>query len=171
VTTIPGADNLVPSWSRDGQWIYFTSKRGAAPFQLWKVAAKGGAPVQITQHGGLAAVESADGSSLYYSKVEAGGIWRSSTNGGAETRVLDEPAGRAWFNWTMAKNGIYYLSHTANMKVAVKFFDFATNNSTTILSLDKPIGWGLALSPDYRSLLYVESEYAESNIMLVKNFR
>ena len=171
VPTIPGADNLVPSWSRDSQWIYFTSKSGAAPFQLWKVPAKGGKPVRITEHGGLAAAESADGRYIYYSKVEASGVWRASLSGESETRVLDEPNGTAWYDWVLSKNGIYYLSGNANNTVDLKFFDFAGKASSTILNLDKPIGWGIALSPDSRSLLFVESEYEDSSIMLVKNFR
>jgi hypothetical protein len=34
-----------------------------------------------------------------------------------------------------------------------------------------PTGWGLSLAPDGKSLVFVETEFAESNIMLVKNFR
>jgi Tol biopolymer transport system component/DNA-binding winged helix-turn-helix (wHTH) protein len=169
--TIPEADNLVPSWSRDGQWIYFTSKRGGSPFQLWKIAAKGGAPVQITRHGGLAAVESADGRFLYYSKYEADGVWRASMDGANETRVLDEPEGALWFDWTLSSKGIYYLSHATNDRLALKFFDFASNRSSIVLNLDRPIGWGLALSPNEKSLIYVELELEESSIMLVRNFR
>ena len=40
--TIPGSDNLSPSWSRDGKWIYFASKRGAEAFQIWKIPVQGG---------------------------------------------------------------------------------------------------------------------------------
>jgi Tol biopolymer transport system component len=49
--TIPGADNLSPSWSRDGQWIYFASKRGSDPFQLWKMPVHGGPPIKLTRQG------------------------------------------------------------------------------------------------------------------------
>jgi Tol biopolymer transport system component len=171
VPTIPGADNLVPSWSRDGQWIYFTSKSGAAPFQLWKVPAQGGRPVRITEHGGLAAAESADGRYIYYSKVETSGVWRASISGASETRVIDEPSGTAWFDWVLSKSGIYYLSHNANNMAVLKFYDLAGQTSTKILNLDKPIGWGIAQSPDSRSLLFIESEYQDYSIMLVKNFR
>jgi Tol biopolymer transport system component len=170
LTIIPGADNLAPSWSRDGKWIYFSSKQGGAPFQLWKVPFAGGAPVQITKTGGIAAVESADGS-LYYSKYEKGGIWKMPLNGGQESRVLDQPSGNEWFNWALAGKGIYFLNHAELPPTTVNFFDFATHRTVHIATLDKPTGWGLALAPDGKSLLYVEAEFEESNIMLVKNFR
>jgi Tol biopolymer transport system component/DNA-binding winged helix-turn-helix (wHTH) protein len=187
VSTIPGADNLVPSWSRDGKWIYFTSQQGDGPFQLWKVPWKGGSPIQITRTGGLNAVESADGRFLYYSKYETGGVWRMPLNGGQESRVLDQPSGRAWYNWGLTPSGIYFLhpedfsldsrsgsdflNHVEPLKTMVDFFEFASHKTTHISTLDKPTGWGLAVAPDGRSLLYVETEFEESSIMLLKNFR
>jgi Tol biopolymer transport system component len=96
--------NLNPNWSRDGQWIYFHSKHGNGPVQLWKVPFKGGSPVRVTKNGGAYAIESDDGSFLYYSKFESG-IWRMPLNGGDETRVLDQPAGLRWFNWAPAPTG------------------------------------------------------------------
>jgi Tol biopolymer transport system component len=170
VPTRPGADNLTPSWSRDGKWIYFTSKQGDGPFQLWKVPSKGGAPVQITRTGGLSAVESTDGRWLYYSKYESGGVWRMPLDGGQESRVLDQPSGRSWYNWALAKNGIYFLN-TRSSNTTIDFFEFANHRITHIYTLNKPTGWGLAVAPDGNSIIYVEAEFEESNIMLVKNFR
>jgi Tol biopolymer transport system component/DNA-binding winged helix-turn-helix (wHTH) protein len=171
IPTIKGADNLAPSWSRDGKWIYFASKRGGEPFQLWKVAIESGSHVQITRTGGLAAAESADGRFLYYSKYELGGIWRMPLDGGPEERILDRPEGPDWFNWELVRDGIYLLDRVTGPKATLDFFDLATRKLTRLASLDKPVGWGLAVSPDGRSLLCVETDFEESNIMLVKNFR
>jgi hypothetical protein len=41
LTTDP-AEDVVPSWSRDGNWIYFSSKRSGSP-QIWRMPAAGGA--------------------------------------------------------------------------------------------------------------------------------
>ena len=171
VKTIPGADNLAPSWSRDGKWIYFASKQGGAPFQTWKVPCKGGPPVQVTKNGGIGAIESADGLSLYYSKYPTGGVWKMPASGGQETQVLDQPRGGGWFDWALAEKGVYFMKSAKLLEETVNYFDFSTQKTTTVATLDKPIGWGLALAPDGKSLLYVETEFSESSIMLLKNFR
>jgi Tol biopolymer transport system component/DNA-binding winged helix-turn-helix (wHTH) protein len=177
VSTIHGADNLAPSWSRDGKWIYFASKRGGERFQLWKVPFAGGSPVQMTRFGGISAAESPDRRFLYYSKYEADGIWRMPLNGGEEEQISDRPVGPDWFNWVLVRDGIYVLDRTAGSKTSagpkttLDYLDLATRKVTHLTSLDRPVGWGLAISPDGGSLLYVESDFEESNIMLVKNFR
>ena len=61
-----GGNNIAPSWSRDGRWIYYGSRRGG--IQVWKVAVQGGAPIQVTRNGGVIAEESTDGRFLYYGK-------------------------------------------------------------------------------------------------------
>ena len=170
--TIPGADNLTPSWSRDGQWLYFASKRGNEPFQIWKMPLEGRAPpIQVTRNGGLSPVESPDGRFLYYAKYEAGGIWRMPLNGGEETRVLDESGGPGWPNWVLNDRGIYFLRTNKPGRDTVQFLDFASKKIFPIFSLDKGAGWGLSISRDAKSLFYVQSEFAEANLMLVKNFR
>jgi Tol biopolymer transport system component len=41
-------DNVVPSWSRDGKWIYFVSDL-AGSSQIWKHSLDSGAEVQLTK--------------------------------------------------------------------------------------------------------------------------
>jgi len=171
VPTIPGADNLSPSWSRDGNWLYFASKRGNEPFQLWRMPAQGGLPSQLTHNGGISPVESPDGRFLYYSKYEQGGVWRMPLEGGEESQVLSDAGGCDWPNWAVTPNGIYFLRFDKFPRVSIAFFEFATGRTTSLWALDKEPGWGVSVSPDGKSLIYVQDEFAESNIMLVKNFR
>jgi len=170
VTTFPGADNGAPSWSRDGQWIYFYSDREGGRLQLWKVAVNGGPPVQITRNGGVFAAESADGSFLYYSKFDVPGIWKMPLDGGEETYVLDQPEVDS-YSWALVRNGIYFLNQTNPLKPNIEFFEFATGKRILISSLDKSGGFGLTVSPDGRSIVFDQGEFFESTIMLVKNFR
>ena len=169
--TIPGADNLSPTWSPDGKSIYFASKRGSEPFQLWKMPVQGGPPTKLTKNGGISGVESFDGRFLYYSKYEAGGMWRMPLAGGEETQVLEEVRGGSWPNWALTSNGIYFLRFDKSPHATIQFLDFATRKTIPIWTLEKEPGWGLALSRDGKSIVYVQDEFAESNIMLVENFR
>src|SRR5205823_4609331 len=66
LTDDPG-DEVEPSWSRDGHWIYCGSTR-MDRIEVYRIPAGGGALVQITKNGGLHGEESADGKWLYYSK-------------------------------------------------------------------------------------------------------
>jgi hypothetical protein len=90
--------------------------------------------------------------------------------GGEEKRILDRAGEHDWFNWALARNGIYFLDHRGNGAV-LEFFDFETGKTTTVLTSNRPQSVGLAVTADGRSILYVESELEESSIMLVKNFR
>jgi Tol biopolymer transport system component/DNA-binding winged helix-turn-helix (wHTH) protein len=170
--TISGADNLSPSWSRDGKFIYFASKRGDEPFQIWRMPVQGGSLVQLTKHGGISPAESFDGSSLYYSKYEQGGLWRMPLHGDAgETKVLDDLDGGSWPNWALTQDGIYFLRFRKFPEAAIDLLDLHTGKTQDIRVLDKKLGWGLSLSADGKSLIYIQGQYAESNLMMVRNFR
>ena len=69
---LTNAEGDVPSWSRDGRWIYFHSP---ADDQIWKIPASGGHAVPVTRGGGFEAFESADGRYLVYSKSDE--AWES----------------------------------------------------------------------------------------------
>ena len=169
--TFPGADNGGPNWSRDGRWIYFYSDRGGGPLQIWKVQLRGGDPVRVTRNGGVFAAESADGRFLYYAKANVPGIWRMPLEGGEETRILDQPyTDFAWWNWALARNGIYFLNFETKPDVTLAYFEFATRKNIPICTLTTPPGLGVSVSTDGKSILLVQRELAQSNIMLVKNF-
>jgi Tol biopolymer transport system component/DNA-binding winged helix-turn-helix (wHTH) protein len=171
VPTIPGTDNLSPSWSRDGKWLYFASKPGADPFQIWKMPVQGRTPVRLTKNGGISPVESLDGRYLYYCKYETGGVWKMPIEGGDETEVLSDVDGGGWPDWAITSKGIYYMRFGTFPHVSINFFEFATRKSIPIWTLEQEPGWGLSISNDGKSIVYIQNEFAESNIMLVKNFR
>jgi hypothetical protein len=167
------SDESFPSWSRDGRSIYFGSNRGGT-WQVWKLAVESGAPTQVTQNGGIEAFESADGKSVYYAKRGTPGIWRISVEGGEEAQVLDRGM---WGAWALVENGIYMLDATADRGAGIKFFSFAARRLTQIQSLGSasvPLTGGhavLAVSPDASSILYVQLDRVESDLILVENFR
>lgn len=169
--TFPGVNNGAPNWSRDGQWIYFYSGRDKGIYQLWKEPFGGGPPVRVTTNGGVYAIESLDGRFLYYSKYPEPGVWKRALQSGEESHVPVNVC--CWFGWDVARTGIYFLNLDVPPNGRIEFFDFATQQSTPILSLERPASLfgGLALSPDGKFLLYGQNELNESYIMVMKDFR
>jgi Tol biopolymer transport system component len=91
-------------------------------------------------------------------------------DGGEETKILGEvlPCG----GFTLGKEGIYFC--TAPDKQGHKdlsIYDFATGKTRKILTIERQLGLGLAVSPDDRTILYSQLDEAGSDLMLVENFR
>jgi Tol biopolymer transport system component len=161
----------LPSWSKDGKWIYSAS--GINP-NVWKVPAQGGRAIQITKNGAFSARESPDGQYLYYTKSDGPGIWRVPVSGGQETRVIEEFPQHLPDYWDVVDDGIYFADPTTSPYPTIKFLSFATRRKTPVAMLAGPaVAWGggLTVSPDRRSIVYTQSTYSRSEIMLVDNFR
>src|SRR5262249_35422045 len=94
--TRSAANDARPTWSHDGNWIYFVSNRSgdAQPWQVWKIPAGGGDAVQVTRLGGYNAFESKDGKTIYYTKSQSNvaPLWRVPAEGGEERQVIDSVA-------------------------------------------------------------------------------
>jgi len=167
-------ENVIPSWSRDGKWIYYSSTRTGG-MQVWKTPFEGGQAVQVTRHGGFEGFESTDGKIFYYVKGRyIPGIWQIPVSGGEETLVLDHHGAGYWRLWNVVREGIYFVTANVPSQPLIEFFNFATGKVTQVAALNKPISRshpGLAVSPDGRSLLFVQLDQSASDIMLVENFR
>jgi Tol biopolymer transport system component len=135
------------------------------------MAFSGGSPVRLTKNGGIAPEESPDNRYLYYAKYEQGGVWRMPLEGGAEREVLRDIGGGGWADWALRPNGIYYLKYGKYPQVSIALLEFATGNTIPIRNLQKEAGWGLSMSKDGKSIIYIQNEFSESNLMLVRNFR
>lgn len=167
-----------PSWSQDGRWIYFGSTPAGSMPQIWKMPAEGGgnqAAVQVTQNGGLEGFESLDGKTFYFAKgYDSPGIWSIATHGGPETSLI--PAVRPGY-WAVAENGILFLDFAARVAggpVPLKFYKFATGQTAQFGTLDKvtPVKLNtLSVSRDGLRAIWCQMDSAESDLMLVENFR
>ena len=171
----PDADSFLPNWSRDGQWIYFTSNRGESRYQIWRQAVREGAagtspPVQLTRNGGFGAAETADGKMLLYTKPGSQGIWSVPPYGGAETLIWGGPGPDNWSNWAVANEGIYLFTPQTDRSPDIEYVDFRTRRLSHVGRLDKPSFYGLAISPDGRSLLYSQWDRDEHQILVMEHF-
>jgi Tol biopolymer transport system component len=169
IPTIQGADNTVPNWARDGNWIYFSSNRGDEPNQIWKVPNAGGTPVQLTRKGGTWPVEGPDGNVYYSKSFRSDEIWKIPRNGGEESLVLKAPGLDSW-SWTLAAAGIYFITDENKGKGTLFLYDFETRKILTVLPFEKRVVEP-AISTDGRSLVFFQIDQSEKTIMLVNNFR
>jgi len=181
-------DGIQPSWSRDGNWIYFVSGYPASP-QIWKISREGGQPVQVTKGSGALPMESPDGKLLYYGKdLNCLSLWRIPVAGGEEEHVLDIQGG--WSTYTLVGNDIYYIAGTLNRGqgsplASIDSFRPATTAPKHVATIEKPVvsvlpsGDGrsevsplaLSASPDGKFLFYTRQDRETSELMLVENFR
>jgi len=178
-------DNHLPTWSSDGKWIYYTSEDPGG--QLWKIPVQGGQPVQVTQHSGGLAVESADGIELYFlGPTDDNEIWRKRLPDGEERRFAGIPELRAWNDWQVTNKGIYFIAARTQSQPQSKsagsseppydleFFDFSSGHTNTIAKLVlakwKWGASGISVSRDGHAVLYPHTESIRSEIMLVDNF-
>jgi Tol biopolymer transport system component len=170
--TNDASDDIEPSWSHNGHWIYYGSTNRIGNRQIYRLPVGGGSPIRVTNNGGVHAEESKDGRWLYYSKTTDSptSIWRVPAAGGQEIQVLDGLSYST--NFAVGKSGIYFVSGRPQLNVIrIEFYDFATHTRKIISSVDKLYSWGIALSPDERYLLYSVVDRASSNLIFVSSFR
>jgi Tol biopolymer transport system component len=167
--TMEASNEVTPSFSSDGKYIYFASDRTGS-WQAWKQALDGGAARRLTSAGGFAPQESADGRWLYYAKL-SGGVFRMPLAGGAESAVLDLPAG-SWGSWALAGGKVVYATlpgdHGAG-QAELRMLDPESGKTQVISSLPyAPVQWdgSVAVSPDGRFALVAAVRRQGSEIHL-----
>ncbi len=156
-----------PSWSRDGDWLYFCTK----PLGIWKMSSDGGGAVQISGKGDMPQ-ESPDGKFVYYSDGWPSPltIWRIPVGGGVENKILDSVNPSTL--WTIAPDGIYHFSVADDKGHSeLRLYEFTTGKVRELLTIERSLSYGLSISPDGRTILYTQLDEVGSDLMLVENFR
>jgi Tol biopolymer transport system component/DNA-binding winged helix-turn-helix (wHTH) protein len=160
------AQNVTPSWSHDGRSLYYASNRTGA-YQIWKRNLSTGSERQLTQHGGLGPLESYDGTTLYYSILDHGGLWAVSTTGDNERRLLDAPHAGYWGYFAVTESGVYLLDLTP--KATILYYDVERRKLTPVLTMSEtPIGEepGMAASRNGKVLLFAQGDTSSSITMV-----
>lgn len=160
--SIDSRGNCMPSWSKDGAWIYFTDVSNSG---VWKVPTNGGHAAQIVGNPASFVIESPDGRYIYFARGKK--LWRVKTDGSTEEPVTGmpevNPIGDEWFP---AEAGIYFLSH-ANGKTMINLFDLQSRRTRPIFTLEKPApDWigGMPVSKDGKFMLYPQVDSASREL-------
>ncbi|UCG50490.1 MAG: PD40 domain-containing protein [Candidatus Latescibacterota bacterium] len=162
----PSGHNALPcSWSLDGNRVYYASTVDGE-WQIWQVRPDGSDAVQVTTDGGIAAVESPDGKTLYLVRPDWNGIWSRPLAGGAsECTVPDLQAG-CFQSWTVTVEGIYFVRlEGATTKVLLR----GSRGDTTreIAAFPSYPTSRFSISPDGKSLLFVRSDHLDIDLMML----
>jgi eukaryotic-like serine/threonine-protein kinase len=164
-------DASMPFWSHDGRWIYFLVSENKK--RIWKVAAEGGAAIQLTGDGGDVPQESFDGSRVFY---ETNFRLRSvSINGGDEQeyREIGTTPG-LWFidRWTPGPNGIYFLD-SSKTPATLNLLNLRTRKISHVSDISGRLtdwGSGPSLSAEGHTLVFATADGMEGDLMLVEGF-
>jgi Tol biopolymer transport system component len=160
-------DDMMPSWSHDGRWIYFTCKKNGISQVCWKPIAAG-ATALVTTDGGADPRESPDGRFVFYARAK--GIWQAPRDGGKAVPIpalSDVDCGRYW---TIAGNAIYFLRSTVKPWIVYRY-DLAAGTISSAATIEKQPDFGspgLAVSPDLTYLLFGQIDERGSNIVMVE---
>jgi len=74
--------------------------------------------------------------------------------------------------WTVVKQGIYFFRPPDGRGCSdLCLYTFATGTTSKILTIERNLGYRIAVSPDERTILYGQRDQAGSDLMLVENFR
>lgn len=166
-------ENSTPTWSHDGNWIYFRSEGGKVG--IYKVRREGGEASLLTSSDGYGPIESEDGHTLYYSSgFKDIHVRRVSLQTGVDEAVAGIPVGQL-ISWTVTSAGIYSIELTPEGSV-INLHDPTTGTVRLLARLpddSRPTPWigGLSVSSSGQWLLYSQIDERSSDIMLVENFR
>ena len=163
-------DQNLPFWSRDGQWVYYSSGHGQG---IARVPARGGAPEPIITGGsGLIASESTDGRSiLFQPKKGDSPLLERALAGGPVRQVL--PCVQAGAFAVHAK-GIYYIPCGAGPDPMVHLLGTSDHQDRPVFSLKAYAGyagWSLSVSPDGNAMLYSTLASMRGDLWMIENFR
>jgi Tol biopolymer transport system component len=177
LTTEPSIDG-VPSWSADGQWIYFASTRAGVVPDVWRLSTNGGAATRLTRTGGFEPRESADGRYLFYLDRAPAGVavngvarlMRVPVAGGEEEMVLDRVRP---FLWAITETGIVFVTREPDFD-AIDLYRSGDRRIARVGRLPFRVPGSyphLTASRDGRWALATKMVRFDTDLMRLENFR
>jgi serine/threonine protein kinase len=165
--TMDAGTQMVPTWSRDGRWIYFSDTR-----DIWRVPGDGGVPKRLTQGaGGPFACESADGKNLLFQTKNIDSPLMMLALPGGEPRELIACVRNSAFG--VGPRGVYYVPCDPGADRPLRVLDLTTGRDERLGTLDgmKDRPLGLSVSPDGKTVAYPKQVLSRADLMLIENFR
>jgi Tol biopolymer transport system component/DNA-binding winged helix-turn-helix (wHTH) protein len=171
LTREPGKQN-VPTWSYDGEWIYFSWEQGGTR-DIWRIHLKNGTREPVTRGGaGIVGRESADRQSVIYQpKTFDAPLLAQPLGGGASRPILPCVADAAY---SVRPAGIYYVpcqdpAHPHPNR-QLRLLNPGTGEDRLVGDLEG-FTRHLAVSPDGQTILYSRLASSRADLMMIQDFR
>ena len=151
---------LVPAWSRDSRWVYFSKEATAQQIETWKVPVTGGTSVQVAAMQMFDAVESEDGRWLYFTRPADGlsGIWRRPVAGGRPELIPGTD--KAYYrSWNLRGNLLVF--HSESKEPGFRILDLITFRERDAGPPPKAVFNGprnVSVSPDGATILFTQMD-------------
>jgi Tol biopolymer transport system component len=162
------ADDIFPTWSRDGASISFSSSRNQESLQLFRMPAVGGPATLVAAQGVVAAQESPDGRWIYFADWPSGALYRMPRGGGAVTRVIEHICQAT--GYVVAKEGIYYWAGSKS-DPELRFLDVESRRDSLMFRPSIPAAAYLTVSADGQWLCFPLVERYSQELMMLENWR
>lgn len=170
------SDSVHPSWSHDGQMVYFSSDRSGT-WEIWRQPLHGlRSPVQVTDRGGWESFETADGKTLYFNKRNQEGLWSRSlvaADAPAESVLGFGANGR----WSLTRDHLYVLADLPHQPWNYQLMRLRLRDGKLqhVLTLARtaclPFEPSVSVSYNERYFAYAWAETPQRDLMLIENFR
>jgi Tol biopolymer transport system component len=169
--TPEAGDQVVPTWSYDGRWIYYSWWQEDTR-DIWRMPAEGGAPERLTRGAaGVYACESPDRKSLLFQPQDADSPLMALPLAGGQARQLIACVKNSAFG--VGSLGVYYVPCDPTPDPPLYVLDPKTGRNAPLGRLDglaeRPLG--LSISPDGKTVLYPRQVLSRADLMLIENFR
>lgn len=165
--------NITPSWSSDGRWIYYTSRRQGT-LQCWKLPETGGEARIVNLYDCFAPVESADGRSLYF--IRQNELWSMELETAKEGPVRELSGKLVARQWSLTPGALFYAPPEKDPGLTLFRLDLRSRETKQVAAVGAPFFFSdtvprFDVSADERRLVTYHVEYRVGDISLIENLR
>jgi Tol biopolymer transport system component len=163
-------DYMMPTWSHDGQSIYFTVQdRSVSQTRIQRRWLDSGRVVNVVQGRGDV-LESADGQTIFFNRTGAQqeGIWKMPASGPPEAATPIVKGVDTTRYESLGQQRLFYLDGQ-NPPWLIQSYDLKTAKTATLFRMDRTPEFGtpsLCVSPNEKGIIFSQLEQSGSDVMM-----